>query len=51
MPALVSYWEGTILHFTLNQHTLSDSRQLRRYLTGGNLGVILCLGASNSPPG
>jgi len=22
MPALVSYWEGAILHFPLNQYTL-----------------------------
>jgi len=28
MPALVSYWEGAILHFPLNQYTSSSSDRL-----------------------
>lgn len=29
MPALVSYWEGAILHFPLNQYTIT--RQVKGY--------------------
>ena len=30
MPALVSYWEGAILHFPLNQYTPRSTRKEQR---------------------